>query len=128
MNRNHSCPRRMKDVGPWDRREGIDRWSNRHGIVGSRERACTFCGSLPPDRFLELVEQGYVVGPTDKTYKAYLHAPGDGPEGGSMVGKFYFQHFTADQQQQFVDLLNAKRVAIGYPGHFYVPPFFVSTP
>lgn len=81
-----TCPRRMSEFGPWDRVENKDRWSRHHGFVGSNEPTCTFCGSLRPDRFIELVEAGYVVGPTDKNYKAYL----DDQQGGSRVGKFYY--------------------------------------
>lgn len=42
--------------------------------------------------------------------------------------KFYFQHLSPEQQQRFIDMLNAKTMNIGYPGHFYVRPFFVSYP
>ena len=39
--------------------------------------------------------------------------------------KFYFQHFTEAQARRFIDLLNEKKLKIGYPGHFYVRPFFI---
>jgi len=39
--------------------------------------------------------------------------------------KFYFQHFDAAEKGRFVDLLNAKKIKIGYPGQFYRLPFFV---
>ena len=39
--------------------------------------------------------------------------------------KFYFQHLSDEQQQRFIDLLNARKLNIGIPGHFYQPPFFV---
>lgn len=38
--------------------------------------------------------------------------------------KFYFQHLDADGQKRFIDLHNAKRMALAYPGHFYSRPFF----
>ena len=40
-------------------------------------------------------------------------------------GKFYFQHLTPEQQQEFVKLLNDKQLKIGYPGFFYRLPYFV---
>jgi hypothetical protein len=47
-----------------------------------------------------------------------------GPASSVTNEKFYFRHLSNDQRQRFVELLNAKRVKIGYPGHFYVLPFF----
>lgn len=38
--------------------------------------------------------------------------------------KFYFQHLDEAGARKFVDLLNAKKLNIGYPGHFYVRPYF----
>ena len=67
----------MEGLGPWPREEGLDDWKMGHGIVGQRYPGCTFCGSLHPDTFMELVEAGAVVGPSDKAYKAYLHAAVD---------------------------------------------------
>ena len=39
--------------------------------------------------------------------------------------KFYFQHFTEEEKQRFVELMNAKKINLGYPGRFYRLPFFV---
>jgi hypothetical protein len=46
--------------------------------------------------------------------------------------KFYFQHFLNDDGTQnkdmcikFIELYNNKTMKIGYPGHFYVSPFFM---
>lgn len=38
--------------------------------------------------------------------------------------KFYFYHLSDEQQARFVELLNAKKMKIGYPGHFYRLPYF----
>lgn len=51
-----------------------------------------------------------------------------GVAGATVTAKFYFQHFSAEQQQRFIDLLNAKKINIGMPGHFYVRPFFIAAP
>lgn len=40
--------------------------------------------------------------------------------------KFYFQHLNVEQQQRFIDLLNEKKINIGYPGRFYAKPFFIT--
>jgi hypothetical protein len=45
---------------------------------------------------------------------------------GAHIGKFYYQHLSEEQRDAFVDLLNAKTVNVGYPGHFYVLPFFIT--
>jgi hypothetical protein len=169
-----TCPRRMQDFGPWDRSEGLDRWATGHGLVGQDRVAlsCSFCGSLHPDRFMELVREGWIVGPTDKSYKAYLESPltddekaakrqqwmdrgaiaravrdlgesdGKTPEQiqadldaewerqapgwlhGAQSAKFYFQHLTAGQRDEFIELYNDGRMKVGIPGHLYVAPFF----
>lgn len=47
-----------------------------------------------------------------------------GPAGPVAHGKFYFQHLDQAGQDKFIELHNAKAIKIGYPGHFYVMPFF----
>lgn len=108
----HTCPRRMQEVEP------IDRWSKRNG-----ELACSFCGSMHPDRFMELVEAGFQVVPTDKNYKAYL----TDPAGKTLSVKFYYQHLDEAQRLRFIELVNNARMHIAEPGHFYVLPFFCRT-
>jgi len=77
VDRKQTCPRRMSDMGPWQRAEGLDEWRADGGVIGQNRvgLSCSFCGSLHPDRFMELVREGWVVGPTDKNYKAYLGKP-----------------------------------------------------
>jgi hypothetical protein len=175
MTIKQTCPRRMNDWGPWERAENLDTWEKRGGIIGQEKigLGCSFCGSLHPDRFMELVREGWVVGPTDKSYKAYLGKPltdedkaqrkqawldaqhgiakairelgakdGKTPEqidadleehwatyeaplmGPGQEAKFYYQHLSAEQRAEFIELYNAKRMTVGYPGHFYRLPFF----
>lgn len=81
---------------------------------------CSFCGSLNPTEFMELIKDGAEVGPTDKNYKVYVRHPS------LSFGKFYFQHLSKEQKLEFIDLLNAKSLKIGMPGHFYVKPFFIA--
>ena len=47
-----------------------------------------------------------------------------GIEGATETLKFYFPHLSAEQQQRFVELLNARTLNLATPGHFYVLPFF----
>lgn len=56
-------------MGPWERREDLDTW------VPGEHTSCSFCGSLKPDLLLSRAREGWVVGPTDKNYKAYLSSP-----------------------------------------------------
>lgn len=48
------------------------------------------------------------------------------PDGPHLFSKFYFQHLSQDQMIRFVELLNAQKLNIGYPGHFYTKPFFIA--
>lgn len=171
-----TCPRRMAEYGPWEHAEGLDSWTTGHGVVGQDAAglSCSFCGSLDPDRFMELVREGWVVGPTDKNYKAYLHRPLSGEEkaerkatwlrnfspeelrataesrsenpeqvraelesyydaqvapaeASSTEAKFYYQHLSAEQQAEFIELYNARGMSVGYPGRLYVLPFFTTS-
>jgi hypothetical protein len=79
---------------------------------------------MHPEDFLSKVKEGWIVGPTDKHYKAYLTPP-QGVNG--QVGKFYYQHLSVEQRDEFIELHNDKTMKIGYPGYFYVKPFFVTT-
>lgn len=114
----HRCPRRDEDP---DFFPGPDRWSQGHGIItDKRVLACSYCGSLHPDTFMEAVDEGHEIGPTDKSYKVYVRDPG-----GRQYAKFYFQHLSPEQRREFIARLNAQTMNIGYPGHFYRLPFFV---
>jgi len=166
----HLCPRRAESAINFP---GPDRWEARHGLVHQSQvgMSCSHCGSLHPDRFMELVREGWIVGPTDKNYKAYLHEPvtdehraqrkaaweasdfgrfirkhvldegGTEAEAqakvdeywrrdeephlsGSRSAKFYYQHLSAEQQHEFIELHNSKAMQIGWPGRFYIQPFF----
>lgn len=120
-----TCPRRMHDFGPWERAENLDTWDEHPGLgmSGSTYRGCSFCGSLHPNDFMAAIKAGDIVGPTDKSYKAYIkHA--DQP---SDYAKFYYQHLSNEQCNEFIELYNARQMAIGYPGHFYTMPYFCTT-
>jgi hypothetical protein len=179
MSEAQTCPRRMAGYPYAEGMAGPDEWrTDRAGLIGqgSVGSSCSYCGSLHPDRFMELVREGWIVGPTDKSYKAYLgrpvtdedrtrikaawHAePGGIAETVRAMGvkdgktaeqvdadiailwrrqeqatagscgqeaKFYFQHLSDDQKREFVDLLSANAMQVGYPGYFYSPPFFMT--
>lgn len=80
------------------------------------EGTCSYCGSMNPEKFMQQAEAGAELGPTDKSYKVYIN----GNE------KFYFQHLNKEQMWKFIDLLNKQKLKIGFPGHFYSRPFFIS--
>lgn len=138
------CPRRSEWDGPEDLYVSLpkhDFW------IGSRrtERAtCSWCGSLHPDVFMELARTGRAdIGPTDKPYKAYVE--GDHDSGWDRRAKFYFRHLSDAQREEFVALYNSRShreyrldmsgfditkvgtssLRIGYPGYFYVMPYFM---
>jgi hypothetical protein len=69
------------------------------------------------------VEAGTIeVGPTDKNYKAYVKNLGGEP---LSAIKFYYVHLSVEQKKRFVDFYNQGVVKLGYPGVFYVNPFFM---
>jgi hypothetical protein len=108
---------------------------------------CDYCGSLTGNDFMRRVEAGDVVLiPTDKAYKVYLKNDGgqefkqsyrtDNSQSANQETwtwttrpqsqqKFYFQHLSVAQMTRFVALLNAKKLKLDVPGHFYVTPYFV---
>lgn len=95
-----TCPRRMQEYGPWPHDEGQDSWTTGHGVVGQDAvgLSCSFCGSLHPDRFMELVREGWIVGPTDKNYKAYLSRPLTDEEKADRKAR-WLNGFTAEEIQ-----------------------------
>ena len=96
-----TCPRRIREVGPWPRSEGLDHWERglwastqaeadaevaahpTGGIGhvlwsygGEQPRTCSFCGGIHPDDAIALIEGGWEVEGTTKGYKRYLNPPG----------------------------------------------------
>jgi hypothetical protein len=105
------CPRRSENPGGVFELPDHDTWVKH---AGRDFFSCSYCGSMHPDEFLSKAEHGVEIGPTDKPYKVYINNS----------DKFYFQHLDVEQRKKFVDLINEKKLKIGYPGHFYVLPFF----
>lgn len=103
-----TCPSRMQQLGPWERAEGIDRWDF---VVN--DLCCSFCGSMHPDRFMELVRESIkpeskvgIEWATGKGYKVYVHRKEvvNSSAGGI---KFYMWHLPeALQTVQTIDLIN----------------------
>lgn len=117
------CPRRGESPNPdaYAQEGGPDFWQERAGYGAHHALQCSYCGAIHPDVFMENVRAGWEVGPTDKSYKAYLRAPD-----GAKEHKFYYQHLSEDQRREFIALYNDKTMKIGVPGHFYVTPFFAN--
>lgn len=113
----HSCPRRA-EIG---RADGEDEYLPERGLVG-QPAGCTFCGSLPPDTFMDWIRRGGVVHGTDKSYKAYIEPPA-GESGGE--AKFYYKHLSPEQREEFIELFNSKQMKLTESG-LYVLPFFCS--
>jgi len=114
------CPRRAEVPNAESRFPKEDTWDIRDNF-----RACSFCGSMHPEDLLNLLANGCSISPTDKNYKIYV-SPGVVAQS-RREGKFYFQHFNEAQMVRFIELYNTKPrpFIIGYPGDFYVLPFFV---
>ncbi len=105
------CPRRSEnpDIG----------WCNEnHDDTTPDGLRCNYCGSLTQEEFFKAIEAGAVLGPTDKNYKVYVND----------VKKFYFQHLDDAGQRRFCELLNARKLKLGFPRYFYATPFFLTEP
>lgn len=65
----------------------------------TQPRICSYCGGIHPEDAIALIEEGWLVGGTDKAYKRYLEPP----NGKSLVPpvKLYVQHFTQGQVDRF---------------------------
>jgi hypothetical protein len=113
------CPRRA-EVPNANAYSESDQWDT--------DDTCSFCGSLNPELVLEWMRTGQCsLGPTDKSYKVYIEKT-DGTKHTKGADKFYFQHFDEEQMQEFIRIFNLRPrpFEIGYPGKFYVLPFFVT--
>ena len=122
MSEKHTCPRRIEN-GMDDERspfrgagKNLDTYERGHGLV-NQERGCSYCGSMHPDDFMQSMKDGKELGVTDKNYKAYV----DG-----MKGKFYYQHLSTPQRREFIRMLNAQEIHIGFPGYFTSLPYFIT--
>lgn len=107
MSDTFTCPRRIADG-----RGGVedeDTWRDTGGIIGQKG-ACSYCGSMHPEDFMDAARDGKEIGPTDKSYKVYV---------GDHEGKFYTHHLHPNHSNEFYDLVMDGMVNIGYPGHFY---------
>lgn len=86
--------------------------SSTHPFEGSfvltEEIADTVAWKRPQDR-------EYYLG---KNVKLSLHSK-------TNTGKFYFQHFSIEEQVKFIKLYNDKKLKLNFPGHFYRLPFFM---
>lgn len=109
-----TCPRRAENYPVVE--EMLDGWEYRGQYL-----FCAYCGSLQPTMLLSLMTVGCELGPTDKSYKVYVE------QERQRIGKFYFQHFSVEDMNRFIELFNmkTKTFTIGYPGHFYVVPYFM---
>lgn len=106
----HTCPRRMNEFGPWERAEGLDAYEPNHGLIG-QPRGCSFCGSMSPDDFMKHVRAGRPTGPTDKSYKVYVHEiPRDGDPTEPRVLSHSSHPF--EKGRQWADLNDAERAAV----------------
>ncbi len=112
----HKCPRRQG--APFVEPE-YDTWNNRDGYP-----ACSYCGSLHPDTFMQAVRDGVVISGTDKSYKAYIR---ELPVSGTDIlnhAKFYYMHLSQDQKGEFVHLYNERKIVTDEFG-LYTLPFFM---
>lgn len=115
-----SCPYRSipNVLGVLPKRDE-DYWKeNKSFNIKNYNSHCSYCGSLNPEYFLEILEKGGEIVPTDKPYKAYLKYK-------NQETKFYFAHLDPIQIAKYISLAERNKLKFGYPGFFYKAPFFL---
>ena len=103
-----TCRSRLEQRGDVEENHNLDTWQLR-----GKDKCCSYCGSLHPDRVLELVkEHGFgIVDPSTKDYKWYINQP-NVPNAGFGGIKYYRWHDTKefiDQYNELVSLAKAKK-------------------
>ncbi len=95
-----TCRSRMTNVGPWEKEDGLDTW-----IIQGKDKCCSFCGSLHPDRVLELVKlySPHII-EFAKGYRWYVRQP-DVPNASFGGIKYYRWHDTEAFVEEFNQLL-----------------------
>lgn len=96
-----TCPNRMESFGGQERKENLDEWELR-----GDDKCCNYCGSLHPDRVLELIKElGWgVIKKTDKDYKWYVERK-DVPNAGYGGIKYYRWHDTAEFIEKYNEMV-----------------------
>jgi len=96
----HTCPYRMGDLEPWERKENLDRWNKRN-----KDKVCSFCGSWHPEEFLAFLDKVIStkaeenrIEISDKKYKIYVTRPGILNAGEGTI-KFKTHHLSKEQYQ-----------------------------
>lgn len=105
------CPRRIE--APYIARAFPfpDVWIDKMG------RTCSYCGSMHPEDFIAALKNGIALGVTYMPYKAYLDLPN--------FTKFYYQHLSDEQMNEFIGLLNDKKIVFQGGVRFTVLPYFM---
>jgi len=110
------CPRRSHRSTP---QRSEDTWQSRNIFQDvDLNKSCSFCGSLHPQSFLDLIERGAELIPTDKSYKAYVAF-------NATKVKFYFEHLSREDINRYIELSEKGKINFGYPGFFYKKPYFL---
>lgn len=112
------CPIKLEDCGGsssvFTLADSPDRF---HEVEG--ELRCSYCGSLHPDKFMEYLKDGSVeLEATTKDYKVYVKK-------GNMRYKFYFQHLSNEQCQDFINLYITDKLRMFMNFPFNPLPFFM---
>lgn len=85
----------------------------------------------------KIVEYGHDSGPAfrngrptrddlteDEIAAGRYRRPLRGPAPATLHEKFYFQHLSEADRQRFIQMANAKKFNLAFPGRFYVTPYF----
>lgn len=133
MHGTNSHPERGNVKDCWE----TDRWDGRSDseywpIGFDKPRTCSYCGGAHPEDAIKLMEQGWEVEATTKSYKRYMQPPGFAgwfaqmleqidpkqPMSKQLEGygvkspvppvKLYIEHFTDEQIDRFNQLIRTR--------------------
>ena len=99
----HQCPQRVE--GPWAYGNGTDVWE-----IRGDDKCCSYCGSLHPDRVIELMKEHGVgiIERSTKNYKWYVNRPNI-PNASFGGIKYYRHHDTEEFINQFNELISKSK-------------------
>jgi hypothetical protein len=104
----HSCPVRLAEVDDLVARgrNDSDRWT--------RKGVCSHCGSLRPQRFIEMIKAGMLVTVDEGSADACVFDPA-----GRLAGKMDFSHLSHAERDEIRFLEISQRVNMGRANHWF---------
>jgi len=106
-----SCPQRITVAADcpdsWQER-WKDTWPSELGVAPV---ACSYCGCIRPEDAIRIIEAGFEISPSTKSYKWYIEVPGH--------AKHHKMTISAIQNDQLDSIKDHKLISVGLPIKLY---------